>query len=137
MAFVLDASCTIALALAENLLPDPAGLAERLARDGAIVPALWRFEVANGLLAAARRKRIGRDQALSILGDLEGLPISVDQAATKRAWGATFGLAEKHGLTVHDAAYLELAVRTLLPLASLDGALIAAARKEAVPMIGL
>ncbi|MFN9619631.1 MAG: type II toxin-antitoxin system VapC family toxin [Synechococcaceae cyanobacterium] len=69
------------------------------------------------------------------LGLLETLPVCVDHATTASAWHDTLALAPSHGLTVYDAAYLELALRRGLPLASRDKALQAAARREGVPLL--
>ncbi len=136
MALIIDASYTIAIALRESDSLAAAGVADRIVAEGAIVPALWRFEVANVLLMAVRRGRIAASRPAEILTDLEALPIEIDEAATARAWTATLILAERHGLTVYDAAYLELASRLTLSLATLDGALIDAARNEGVDVIG-
>ncbi|CAA6604328.1 Ribonuclease VapC [Rhodospirillaceae bacterium LM-1] len=107
-----------------------------VAVEGAVVPALWRLEVANVLQQSVRRKRC--DQALVERGilRLEKLQILVDPETDEHAWGETRRLAIKHGLTVYDAAYLELAIRRGLPLASCDGELIAAAKKVGVGVVG-
>ncbi|MEO8811537.1 MAG: type II toxin-antitoxin system VapC family toxin [Caulobacteraceae bacterium] len=136
MTVVVDASVTIAIALREEVSPVLAQIGERIVGEGAVVPALWRFEVANVLLVAARRKRIARDRPAEILRDLEFLPILIDEAGAGRAWSTTLALAERHVLTVYDAAYLELALRIGAPLASRAGALIEAARQSAVETLG-
>ena len=84
---------------------------------------------------AARRDRIThsvRDQHLS---DLAQLAIEIDGDTAVHAWQATLKLADMHGLTVYDAAYLELAQRRRLPLATLDKALISAAAKTSVKIL--
>jgi predicted nucleic acid-binding protein len=93
-----------------------------------VVPTLWPFEVANSLLVLFRRKKImaeDRDRALSALAQL---PLVVDDEGPRIAWGKISELAAKHGLSVYDAVYLELAVRRKLPLASRDEALFKAAQ---------
>lgn len=137
MPLVIDASYTIALALQEGDVPGADIVGDRLAGEGAIVPAMWRFEVANVLLTAVRRKRIASTLPAVILADLAALAIDVDEAATARAWTATLALAEHHGLTVYDASYLELAIRHGASLASLDGDLAAAARRESLEVFGI
>ncbi|HZL01029.1 MAG TPA: type II toxin-antitoxin system VapC family toxin [Caulobacteraceae bacterium] len=137
MALVVDASYAVAVALEEEDLIGGQDTLERIAAGGVIVPAIWRFEVANALLMAVRRKRIAARRPAVILADLEALAITIDEAATPRAWTATFALAESHGLTIYDAAYLELAVRLGAPIASRDGQLIRAARREAVEVLGV
>lgn len=136
MRVVLDASCMIALILNEVIPEDIEHLPERLARDGATVPALWQWEVANGLLTASRRSQKDWGEfrrQLEWLGDLD---IILDGASIGAAWRLTPTLAVRHGLTVYDAAYLELAIRQALPLATLDKALAKAARVDGVEVIG-
>ena len=99
-----------------------------IAADGAIVPSLWHLEVANALHIATRRKQCDEDYADRSLERLAKLPIAVDSKASDHAWGATKTLAREHGLSLYDAAYLELAVRLQRPLASCDVALIRAAK---------
>jgi len=77
----------------------------------------------------------GGGRSRTFLGLLEGLPISVDQPSTASAWHDTLALARSHRLTTYAAAYLELALRRGLPLATRDKALQAAARLEGVPLM--
>lgn len=132
MSLVLDASMTLSWLLDDENNDANQSVLRVVAADGAIVPALWRLEVANVLQQSVRRKRC--DQALVERGilRLEKLRILLDPETDEHAWGETRQLAIKHGLTVYDAAYLELAVRRGLPLASCDEALIAAAKKVGV-----
>lgn len=90
--------------------------------NDALVPFLWTYEVANGLVMAHRRKRLGQADVSTILESLKGLPITVDQPdADKVMQLPEFAL--KHQLTAYDAAYLELALRLKLPIATKDGAM--------------
>jgi predicted nucleic acid-binding protein len=101
---------------------------DRVVEAGAVVPPLWRFEVGNGLQMAIRRKRIDfayRDDALA---ELTAAPIITDADANAHAWTNTLRLSERFSLTLYDAAYIELAHRRALPLATLDGAMRTAAR---------
>lgn len=105
----------------------------RVTQEGALVPAVWRIEVLNTLLVAERRQRIAgadRARALAIVGQL---PIEVDLEMSDRAWREISELAVRYRLTAYDAAYLELAHRAGLPLATLDGDLRQAAAKLGVP----
>ena len=79
---------------------------------------------------------IRAEQEPVMLADLQSLVIAIDPATNRQAWSATLRLCERFGLTAYDAAYLELAQRRQLPLATLDGALIDAARAELVPLVG-
>jgi predicted nucleic acid-binding protein len=109
----------------------------RVVESGAVVPALWHLEVANGLQVAVRRGRIDQAYRDASLNDLRSLVIAIDPGTSRQAWAATLQLSDRYGLTLYDAAYLELAVRSQLPLATLDGALIRAAQAENVPLIGV
>lgn len=100
-----------------------------------VVPTLWPFEVANSLLVLLRRKRLlaaERDRAVAALAHL---PLLVDDDGPRLALGRISGLAAEHGLSVCDAAYLELAVRRKLPLASRDEALRKAAQRCHVKLL--
>jgi predicted nucleic acid-binding protein len=86
----------------------------------AFVPALWTWEVSNVLLVAQRRKRITRAQAVGFLNTLKILPIHIDEKASHVAGETVYELALEQGLSAYDAAYLEIALRRQLPLATLD-----------------
>jgi predicted nucleic acid-binding protein len=109
----------------------------RVGETGAFVPALWRLEVANGLQIAIRRRRIDSAYRDASLNELRALPISTDAETDNRAWDEILRLADRFGLTLYDAAYLELAQRLRLPLASLDGDLRGAADRLGVPVLGI
>jgi predicted nucleic acid-binding protein len=108
----------------------------RVAETGAWVPSLWRLEIANVLELDVRRRK--RDAAFrdATLEDLIELPITVDAETDRRAWTATLALAIDRKLTLYDAAYLELAKRRDLPLATLDNELRKAAAAEGVHLLG-
>jgi predicted nucleic acid-binding protein len=82
------------------------------------------------LLSAQRRKRIDTSQFVRILEAVDSLPVTLQPALTPRQRGDLFDLARKHQLTAYDAAYLELALRLDLPLATVDDRLMRAARAE-------
>lgn len=88
----------------------------------ALVPFLWTYEVANGLVMAYRRKRLAQSDVSTILESLQALPVTVDRPDANRVMQLP-GLALQHQLTAYDAAYLELAVRLKLPIATKDNAL--------------
>ena len=120
-------------------LPDEGGadqIQEAVASAGALAPAHWPLEVANALLMAERRRRITTDFRNATLQDPKTLPITLDAETTARAWRDTLQLAEAHRLTMYDAAYLELAQRRTLPLATLDAELGSAARALGIPLLG-
>jgi predicted nucleic acid-binding protein len=126
-ALVLDCSVTLAWFLAESASRDAADVLDRVVEGGAVVPLLWPLEVGNVLLVAERRGRIAPGTRLRALRALSELPITCDLETPQYAWTGAMNLAVEHGLTLYDAAYLELAVRRNLPLATFDRALGAAA----------
>lgn len=107
--------------------PESDALLDRVAEDGAVVPSLWRLEIANGLQIAVRRGRINRTFRDRTLAELAYMPIMIDPDTDNYAWTNTLQLADRFRLTVYDAAYLELAQRRSLPLGTLDKPLRAAA----------
>jgi predicted nucleic acid-binding protein len=109
---------------------------EFLRRQHAWVPGLWRLEVANVLQMGIRRGRHDAAFRDAALADLTHLPIRVDAETDLHSWDATLPLAERHQLRLYDAAYLELALRRKLPLATLDGDLQRAASVEKVRLLG-
>lgn len=129
---VLDASMTIAWLFEDERTEAAEEVETRVAVDGAITPSLWRLEIANMLRMAVRRGRCDEDFVDDSLAFLDRFGIEVDGETDRHAWTATRTLSREQGLTVYDAAYLELAVRRGLPLASCDQALIAAARRLSI-----
>jgi predicted nucleic acid-binding protein len=106
-----------------------------VAEEGAIVPSHWPLEVANALLMAERRQRITTAFRSAALQDLGALPIILDDETSARAWRETLQLAETYRLTAYDAAYVELAHRRALPLATLDAELRLAAHALGITLI--
>lgn len=100
-----------------------------------MVPALWHLEVANALLVAVRRKLMTDAHRQAGLALLSQLRLLVDDQTINRAFSATSELAAKYSLSVYDAAYLELARRKALPLATKDEPLRTAARKCGVQLL--
>lgn len=131
--FVLDGSLALAWYFADEASPYADAVAQGLATREAVVPMLWRLEIANALVVGERRRRSTQAQAAAFVARLERLPIVVDDQTDARAWGETLRLARAHTLSAYDAAYLELAMRLGLPLASLDGQLLAASAAVGVP----
>jgi predicted nucleic acid-binding protein len=132
---VVDASFILAIALSEEAPAESAQLFDVLAREGAWVPPIWRYEVANALAVAARRGRIQPALPALILADIARLPIHEDPDCAEVAWSGTLALATQHGLSVYDASYLELAVRRQAWLATNDRSLAAAAQAEGLTVV--
>lgn len=135
MSFVLDASMTIAWYFEDVRNAQTEALLDRVTTNGAIVPTLWKIEVANGLQMAMQRKRIDRGYRDQAIEQLASLPIEIDSETALHVWASTLELADRHALTVYDAIYLELAIRRQLPLASLDKELIEAGRRAGLPSL--
>ena len=89
----------------------------------------------NGLIMAVRRGRIDLERVARFARDLAALPIRIEPPRAPAEWDAVIRVAIKHRLTVYDAAYLELAERTGLPLATLDGELRTAALAAGVVLV--
>lgn len=136
MMFVLDCSMAMAFVLRDESTDDTDAILDRLGQgSSAVVPALWRWEVANVLLMAQRRGRVTPADAHRHMAQLRGLPIEMDETACEESWSAAFALAQKHSLSSYDATYLEVAIRRGIPLASLDRELRAAAKVEKVQLL--
>jgi len=129
---VVDSSIALTWCFEDEASPETDRLFERVRDDGAVVPGLWHLEVANVLLQAERRGRIGRTDVARRLMLISDLPIATDQETTPRAWRETLSLARAENLTAYDAAYLELAERRGLPLMTRDNELGAAAKRLGV-----
>lgn len=136
MSLVLDSSATLAWIYQDEVSDATRLIFETVANSRAWVPSIWRLEIANGLQTGIRRGRIDEAYRDLALDDLALLDITVDQDTDRYAWSTTLHLADRFGLTLYDAAYLELAQRRSLPLASLDEELRKAGRSLDVPLIG-
>ncbi len=135
--FVLDASLALQWFLEDEAdrkysLTVLASLAEKRA----LVPLLWFYEVGNGLLMAYRRKRITLDQIDGFLTRLKALPIEATQQSPSEIFQLPT-LAHAHELTNYDAAYLGLAARFNLPLATTDAALRRAASSMGIGILSI
>ena len=132
--FVLDCSITMAWCFGDEATPYTDAVRDALADRRAFVPVLWPLEVANVLLIGERRKRLDQARSLRFVGLLNALPIVIDGETNSRAFAEISHLARSYQLSAYDAAYLELASRLGLPLASLDNKLKAAAVAVGVPL---
>jgi predicted nucleic acid-binding protein len=134
LSIVLDASMTLAWLFEDEQTDQVLATINHVYMGGASVPPLWRYEVANGLQMAIRRQRITPDYRTRCLDKIDELPITIDPDGVSEIWSTTIKLADLYRLTVYDAAYLELAQRRRLPLATLDAALSKAARESGVDL---
>ena len=132
MNFVLDASVALAWCFEDEGGDYAINVLKRLRESEAVVTHHWPLEIANGLLTAERRGRVESTEVPALSHLLLSLPIAVDPAERSLSLTASYRLARTHGLTSYDAAYLELATRCGLPLATLDARLAVAAEAEGV-----
>lgn len=133
--WVIDASLTLQWFLEDESERDYSlAILARLEDNQGVVPILWFYEVGNGLTIAHRRKRITLGQVIEFLGKLAALPIRVGEQEPATILQLT-RLAQAHGLTNYDAAYLDLAARLRLPLATTDKSLRRAAEVVGVEMV--
>lgn len=134
--FVLDCSVTAAWCFEDECDEYAEAMLDRLVKGEGLAPALWPLEMANVLLVAERRARLTRAQAERLAELLRELPIAIDAGTAERAMGGTLALARDQRLSAYDAAYLELAMREGVPLATRDRSLRAAAKRCGVPLAG-
>lgn len=134
-AFVLDCSVAMSWAFDDEASAQTDKLLDQVRDDGAVVPALWFLEVANAFVQGETRGRLSRSAMIKLIKRLQVLPIEVDQGATTRALHEILEIAQSERLTAYDAAYLELARRRALPLATKDRDLAKACRKRGVALL--
>ncbi len=132
MPFVIDASIAACWLLPDEHDPVADAARARAAGDELIAPAVWWFEVRNLLVTNEKRGRIDAAHTAKALALLAGLRVPLDQSPDETI---LLALARKHRLSVYDAAYLELALRERIPLATLDRQLAAAANAEQIGTI--
>jgi len=133
MSFVIDASVAACWAFEDEDHPVASRALQLIRTEKARVPGLWWFELRNTLIVNERRQRIAERAVSEFLRRLSSLDIDVDAAPGE---SRMLELARRHRLTVYDAAYLELARREAIALATLDHKLADAATAEQVPLIG-
>lgn len=132
MPFVVDASVAAVWFMPDEAHPVAERAFERLASDRAVLPSLWWFEMRNLLIVNERRNRVTPAQTRETLTLIDEMPIAFDHEAESET---LLRLARDYRLTIYDAAYLELAARKRLSLATLDKALAMAARQENIELI--
>jgi predicted nucleic acid-binding protein len=131
--FGLDVSVAASWCFPDEFHPHAAAAYQRIAKEGAVTPAVFWFELRNVLLMGERRKRVTEAHTTRFLKLVSELNIAVDRGPDE---SRLLSLARVHKLSVYDAAYLELAKREGIDLATLDGQLIRAARAEKVTIVG-
>lgn len=133
-AIVLDASVTLTWCYPDEHSAFAYKVLDHLEHCQAVVPSLWAVEVANALVMGERRHRLAESAVAQFLELLDGLDIHTDSQTAPRALTTTRQLARAHHLSAYDAAYLELAMREGLSLATLDSQLKTAAKAAGVKL---
>lgn len=133
---IIDCSLTMAWCFADEYTEETAQIQDRLVAEAAVVPAHWFLEVANVLVMAEKRRRISAADSTQFVQLLAALDIEVDGESAARAFDHLMPLCRNYGLTSYDAAYLDLALRWQLPLATLDDDLRKAATTLGVHILG-
>ncbi len=129
---VVDASITMTWCYPDEHSKFAYRVLDKLEHRQALVPSLWSVEVANALVAGERRRRLSPSDIARFFELLKGLSIETDTQTASRALSDTLQLARTYVLSAYDAAYLELAMREALPLATLDAKLGNAAKAAGV-----
>jgi predicted nucleic acid-binding protein len=133
---VLDASVPLAWCFEDESAALPERLLDVLETGTEMLtPSIWPLEVANALLMAERHKRITNAQATAFLQRISKLPILVESISPNRAFEHILQVARQYELTEYDAAYVELALRKALPLATLDAKLRRAAHSAGLRLV--
>ncbi len=136
MTFVVDASVTLAWCFGDEGSDLAERVLDRLAGEEALAPAIWPLEVANGLRTAERRGRLELADLAQVRGLLTALPVRIEGVSLDTALGEVTELARALELTAYDAAYLALAARRGLALATVDQQLRSACERAGVPLVG-
>ena len=131
MRVVLDASVALAAVLPDEDSTFARSALAMAANDGLVVPALWAYEIQNGLVTAIRRDRIDEPSAMEALRAIGLLGAEVD---CPREYGREAEIALRHGLTAYDAAYLVVALKTGAHLATTDATMQRAAKAAGVSL---
>lgn len=135
-AFIVDCSVSMAWLFADEATPATAELLERLAEERALVPSWWFLEVTNVLALAERNGRITSDDSAEFIANISVFDLEVDTESVDRVFDYLLPLCRAHQLTSYDAVYLELALRSQLPLATLDEQLRRAAKSLGIELLG-
>lgn len=133
MAFVVDNSVVVGWYFESQATDYTDRVLDRLTGENAHVPSLWVLEFSNVLRKAKQAGKLDAERTEEIIELLSGLPIVVDYTPGNIA--DNLKLATKYGLSSYDAAYLELAIRLRLPMATKDGALVSAATRAGIEVV--
>ena len=133
--FVVDNSVVMSWCFRDETNRYADTVLDRLTQAVAIVPSIWPLEVVNVLLVAERQTRLSESDSVRFITLLSQLPIVVEHERSERMMKELLALARTHKLSSYDASYLDLAMRTGVPMATLDETLIQASRRIKVPIL--
>ncbi len=137
MRFVLDASVTLAWCFPDETDPYALQVLNLLTTHEVLVPAIWTLEIANALVVGERRNRITRSESERFIALMHASPITVDGSAMQSISDGILSIAREQQVSAYDAAYLEVAMREGLPLASIDGRVRTAMTALGIPAVTL
>jgi predicted nucleic acid-binding protein len=135
--FVIDNSVVMSWCFTDDSNDYADAILDRLTESVAVVPGIWPLEVINVLLVAERQERLQESDSVRFLSLLAQLPIVVDHSWPERMMNDWLTLGRVNGLSSYEAAYLELAMRQGLPIATLDLALRDVAHRVDIPVLGV
>lgn len=133
--FVIDNSVIMSWCFKDETSQYSDNILEKLTVSMAVVPSIWPLEIANVLLEAERKNRLGEADSARFITLINKLPIKVEQETPERMLKEIFALAREYDLSSYDASYLDLAMRNGLPIATLDEKLRIAAQKSRVTVL--
>ena len=131
---VIDASTALAWCFPDESSDYADSVLVALEGKTILVPAIWSLEIANAVLVGERKKRLRQPEILRFITLLENLSVLEDVQSVGDQVGNVLPLAREYSLSAYDAAYLELAIRHSVPLATLDGKLEKAAKQAGVTL---
>ncbi len=133
--FVIDNSIVMTWCFQDKLSPFADAVLTSLTEAVAVVPAIWPLEVVNLLLVAERQERLRESDSVRFISLLSQLPIVVERTWPEKMMRDLLALGRANSLSSYDAAYLELAMRQGLPIATLDSKLLEAAKYVDIPIL--
>jgi predicted nucleic acid-binding protein len=134
---VLDASVALAWCFPDEVSDYADSVLEQVETQTVIVPPIWAVEIANALLVGERRKRIRQPEIRRFVDLMNGLSIVEEKQPFADTVSNILPLAREYDLSAHDAAYLDVAIRHEIPLATFDGALQKACAKAGIKIVGV
>lgn len=132
---MLDASVALCWCFADQIHPYAEAVQAAIGAGASPLAAfVWPLEIGQALVRAERASKLTAAAVQAWVASFSDPPIRIDRAGLDQAFGPVLALARHTGLSTYDAAYLELAVRARLPLATLDADLKKAARRQGIAL---